>query len=70
MIARYAAGDTLSEESLAALPMKGTTREEDLFKSFIKFVKEKNLPLDKVFSVCTYGAPSMVAKYRDCSASS
>uniref|UniRef100_A0A6Q2XKQ7 HAT C-terminal dimerisation domain-containing protein n=1 Tax=Esox lucius TaxID=8010 RepID=A0A6Q2XKQ7_ESOLU len=31
IIARYAAGDTLREESLAVLPMKGTTRGEDLF---------------------------------------
>ena len=70
VIARYDAGDTLSEESLAALPMKGTTKEEDLFKSFIEFDKEKNLPIDKVISVCTDGAPCIVGKYRICSASS
>lgn len=62
VIARYAAGDTLREESLAVLPMKGTTRGEDLFKSFIEFAKEKNLPMDKLISVCTDGAPCMVGK--------
>lgn len=30
IIARYAAGDTLREESLAVLPIKGSTRGEDL----------------------------------------
>ena len=40
VIARYAVGDTLREESLAVLPMKGSTRGEDLFKSFMEFAKE------------------------------
>uniref|UniRef100_A0A3Q1C722 SPIN-DOC-like zinc-finger domain-containing protein n=1 Tax=Amphiprion ocellaris TaxID=80972 RepID=A0A3Q1C722_AMPOC len=64
VIARYAAGDTLREESLAVLPMKGSTRGEDLFKSFIEFAKEKNLPMDKLISVCTDGAQCMVGKRR------
>uniref|UniRef100_A0A3B3HDF5 SPIN-DOC-like zinc-finger domain-containing protein n=1 Tax=Oryzias latipes TaxID=8090 RepID=A0A3B3HDF5_ORYLA len=34
VIARYVVGDTLHEDSLAVLPLKGTTRGEDLFKSF------------------------------------
>uniref|UniRef100_A0A803K5K3 General transcription factor II-I repeat domain-containing protein 2A-like n=2 Tax=Xenopus tropicalis TaxID=8364 RepID=A0A803K5K3_XENTR len=58
VIARYAVGDTLREESLVVLPMKGTTRGEDLFKSFT----EQNLPMDKLISVCTDGAPCMVGK--------
>lgn len=62
MIARYAAGDTLREESLAVLPIKGSTRGEDLFKSFMEFAQEKNLPMDKLLSVCTDGAPCMVGK--------
>ena len=37
VIARYIASDTLCEDSLAVLPMKGTTRGEDLFRSFMKF---------------------------------
>uniref|UniRef100_A0A3B3C531 SPIN-DOC-like zinc-finger domain-containing protein n=1 Tax=Oryzias melastigma TaxID=30732 RepID=A0A3B3C531_ORYME len=62
VIARYASGDTLHEESLAVLPMKGSTRGEDLFKSFMEFTQEKNLPMDKLLSVCTDGAPCMVRK--------
>ncbi|XP_072239816.1 general transcription factor II-I repeat domain-containing protein 2-like [Leuresthes tenuis] len=61
IIARYVDGDTLREEGLAVLPVKGTTRGEDLFKSFSEFAKEKNLPMDKLISVCTDGAPCMEA---------
>ncbi len=64
VIARYFTGDTLREKSLAVLPMKGSTRGEDLFKSFIEFAKEKNLLMDKLISVCTDGAPCMVGKNR------
>uniref|UniRef100_A0A3B3HB02 Uncharacterized protein n=1 Tax=Oryzias latipes TaxID=8090 RepID=A0A3B3HB02_ORYLA len=64
VIARYVAGDTLLEESLALLPLTGTTRGEDLFKSFNEFAKEKNLPMDKLVLVCTDGAPCMVGKNR------
>ncbi|XP_029452690.1 general transcription factor II-I repeat domain-containing protein 2A-like [Rhinatrema bivittatum] len=64
VIARYAVSDTLREESLAVLPMKGTTRGEDLFKSFTELAKEKNLPMDKLISVRTDGAPCMVGKNR------
>lgn len=60
VIARYAVGDILREESLAVLPMKGSTRGADLFKSFMEFAKENNLPMDKLISVCTDGAPCMV----------
>ena len=48
VIVRYVVGDILSEENLAVLPMKGTTRGEDLFRSFIEFTKAKNLPIDKL----------------------
>lgn len=41
VIARYAAGDTLRKENLAVLPIKGSTRGEDLFKSFMEFAHEK-----------------------------
>lgn len=41
VIARYAAGDTLCKESLAVLPIKGSTRGEDLFKSFMVLAQEK-----------------------------
>ena len=61
VIARYVVGDTLREESPAVLPMKGTTRRED-FSSFIEFTKEKNLPMDKLVSVCTIRAPCVIEK--------
>ena len=41
VVARYVVGDTLHEESLAVLSMKGTTRGQDLFESFTEFAKEK-----------------------------
>ena len=62
IIARYVVGDTLREESIAVLPLKGTTRGEDLFQSFMVFAKDKNLPMDKLVSVCTDGAPCMIGK--------
>ena len=53
VIARYVARDTLGEESLATLPMKGTTRGEDLFKFFIEFAKEKKSADEQsYFSMC------------------
>ena len=64
VVARYVVGETLHEESLAVLSMKGTTRGQDLFESFTEFAKEKNLPMDKLVSVCTDGAPCMVGKNR------
>ena len=44
--------------------MKGTTKGEDLFKSFPELAKENNLSMDKLISVCTDGAPCMVGKNR------
>lgn len=64
MIARYVVSDTLHEESLEVLNMKGTTRGEDLFKSFTEFAEEKYLAMDKLVSVCTDGALYMVGKNR------
>uniref|UniRef100_A0A671VCZ0 SPIN-DOC-like zinc-finger domain-containing protein n=1 Tax=Sparus aurata TaxID=8175 RepID=A0A671VCZ0_SPAAU len=43
---------------------KGTTRGEDLFKSFTELAKENNLLIDKPISVCTDGAQCMVGKNR------
>nr|XP_039255150.1 protein ZBED8-like [Styela clava] len=62
VIARYVVGDTLREESRAVLPLKGTTRGEDLFRSFMEFATEKKLPIDNLVSVCTDGAPCMMEK--------
>ena len=62
VIARYVVGDTPCEESLAVLSIKGTTGGEDLFRSFIEFAQEKNLPMNKLVSVCTDGAPCIIGK--------
>uniref|UniRef100_A0A3Q2STM4 SPIN-DOC-like zinc-finger domain-containing protein n=1 Tax=Fundulus heteroclitus TaxID=8078 RepID=A0A3Q2STM4_FUNHE len=62
VIARYPAGDTLHEESLAVLPIKGSTRGEDLFKSFMEFAQGKNLPMEKIFAAGIDGPPCMVGK--------
>ena len=62
VISRYVVSDTLREEGLVVLSMKGTTRGEDLFRSFIEFAKEKYLPMDELVSVCTDGAPCMIGK--------
>ena len=51
IIARYVAGDMLREESLVVLPLKGTTRGEDLLHSLMEFANEKNLPMDKLVSL-------------------
>ena len=62
VIARYVVRHTLREENLAVLPIKGTTRGKDLFKSSIELAEEKNLPMDKLVSVCTDRAPCMTEK--------
>ncbi|XP_077971330.1 SCAN domain-containing protein 3-like [Styela clava] len=49
VIARYVVGDTLREENLAVLPLKGTTRGEDLFRSFMEFATEKSCRLIILF---------------------
>ena len=69
VIARYVAGDTLIEESLAALPKRGT-RGEDLFKYFIEFAKEKNLLMDKHFSMYWWCFLYGGKKQKICNASS
>ncbi|XP_033848211.3 protein FAM200C-like [Acipenser ruthenus] len=64
IVGRYVTGDTVREESLAVLPMKDTTRGEDVLKSLMDFATEKKLPLNKLISVCTDGAPSMLGKHK------
>ncbi|XP_056123007.1 protein FAM200C-like [Rhinichthys klamathensis goyatoka] len=64
IIGRYVTGDTVREESLVVLPMKDTTRGEDVLKSLMDFAAEKKLPLNKLISVCTDGAPSMLGKHK------
>lgn len=46
------------EEHLSILPLKGHTRE-DIFDACKEFVNKRNLPLFKIISVTTDGAPAM-----------
>ena len=50
------------EELLTILPLKGHTRGEDIFSTFMDFVKKNKLPLFKLISITTDGAPAMVGR--------
>lgn len=50
------------EELLTILPLKGHTRVEDIFNAFMGFVSRTKLPLFKLISITTDGAPSMVGR--------
>lgn len=63
VIARYAAGNTLREKSLC-FANKGVNKRGGFIQVFHLVAKEKNLPMDKLISVCTDGAPCMVGKNR------
>ncbi|XP_067937246.1 general transcription factor II-I repeat domain-containing protein 2A-like [Watersipora subatra] len=51
---------TAKEELLCILPLKGHTRGEDIFQAFMEFVNKIQLPLGKLVSITTDGAPAMV----------
>ena len=60
---RMVFGDmTAKEELLTILPLKGHTRGSDIFDTFMEFVSKSNLPLFKLTSITTDGAPSMVGR--------
>uniref|UniRef100_A0A087XSU0 Uncharacterized protein n=1 Tax=Poecilia formosa TaxID=48698 RepID=A0A087XSU0_POEFO len=48
------------EELLTVLPMKEHTRGEDIFQSFKNFIEKTQLPVFKLVSITTDGAPAMV----------
>lgn len=50
------------EELLTILPMKEHTRGEDIFQSFKNFIKKTQLPVYKMVSITTDGAPAMVGR--------
>nr|XP_025045025.1 protein ZBED8-like [Pelodiscus sinensis] len=64
ILGRYICGHAVHEEMIAILPMKNQTRGEDILKTVMDFVNEKEIPLDNLVSVCTDSAPNMVSKYR------
>ncbi|KAK0138833.1 General transcription factor II-I repeat domain-containing protein 2 [Merluccius polli] len=55
-------GLNVKEELLTILPLKGHTRGTDIFQVFMEFVNKSQLPLFKLVSITTDGAPSMVGR--------
>nr|XP_022908263.1 general transcription factor II-I repeat domain-containing protein 2A-like [Onthophagus taurus] len=53
---------SIKEEFLTILPMKETIRGEDIFTTFVTFTKKTKLPLHKLVSISTDGAPCMVGR--------
>lgn len=50
----------VKEELLTLLPLKKKTRGEDVYSIFKKYVEEKQIPMYKLVSMTTDGAPSMI----------
>lgn len=50
---------SVKEELLTILHLKKKTRGEDVYCAFKKYIEEKKIPIDKVVSMTTDGAPSM-----------
>ncbi|GFV56112.1 uncharacterized protein TNCV_993611 [Trichonephila clavipes] len=50
---------SIKEELLTILSIKKKTRGEDVYCAFEIFIEEKNIPIYKVVSMTTDGAPSM-----------
>ncbi|XP_057190131.1 general transcription factor II-I repeat domain-containing protein 2-like [Triplophysa rosa] len=53
---------TAREELLTLLHMKEHTRGEDIFRAFKDFVDKTQLPMSKLVSITTDGAPAMVGR--------
>ena len=51
---------TAKEELLCMLPLKGHIRGEDTFQAFMNFANKTKLPLVKLISITTDGAPAML----------
>ncbi|GFR24114.1 uncharacterized protein TNCT_369451, partial [Trichonephila clavata] len=50
---------TTKEEFLKVLPLKGSTRGEDIFSTFKKYITDVKLPVQKLSSITTDGAAAM-----------
>lgn len=50
------------EEFLTMIPLQGTTRGKDIYDSFIRYIKNYEMPLYKLVSITTDGAPCMTGK--------
>lgn len=54
--------NTFGEELLALVPLNEQTRAIDIFNVFLSVVSRFDLDLNKLFCICTDGAPAMVGK--------
>lgn len=54
--------NTFREELLAVLPLPGTTKGEDIFNAIQRFFDTNKIPMDKVASLLTDGAPAMTGR--------
>lgn len=48
---------SVKEEFLKVLSLTGRTRGEDIYKTFKQFVKEEEIPIEKLTSITTDGSP-------------
>jgi hypothetical protein len=53
----------VKEELLKVLALEGRTRGEDIYHLFRTYIKEINMPIQKLCSITTDGAPSMTGKH-------
>jgi hypothetical protein len=51
----------IKEELLKTVPLHGKTRGEDIFQSFYASLLEMNVPIHKLVSIATGGAPAMTS---------
>ncbi|KAI4896999.1 hypothetical protein NFI96_008864 [Prochilodus magdalenae] len=51
------------KELLTLLPLKTTTRGVDIYNAVKEFLVEKKVPLEKLVSVTTDGAPAMIGRH-------
>ena len=54
------ADNSVKEEFLVLLPLKGKTRGEDVYQAFKSFVDKVSMPLQKLVSITTGGAPKII----------
>ncbi|KAG0437436.1 Zinc finger MYM-type protein 6 [Dictyocoela muelleri] len=54
---------SFKEELLSIIHLKGLTRGIDIYEAFILFLDKSNISLQKLTSISTDGAPSMLEKY-------
>ena len=54
----------MKEELLDLVSLSNTTTGQDISGALIEVLKKHNEPLDKISSIATDGAPSVVRKYK------